>query len=192
MISCLVVRSIKPFAFFRRSKGGVLAPTDLIDGRPVLEILRNKHPEGQTMEPNCIRSKHPRKLPYHSAVLDKLSARLVRKHAMKTHGSAGSSSLDVDDWRRLLSAFGQTSTNLCKLFAKFAKRLATSIVPPDDLIRQDLTSLGGKMQLHLGRKCGIEHAIHSLRHSFDDPENEAILLIDAENAFNVLNRQTSL
>ena len=147
---------------------------------------------------------------------------------MKTHGSAGPSGLDADDWRRLLSAFGQT-TNLCKLVAKFAKRLATSIIPPDDLIanngcrlvaldkcpgvrpigigevmrritgriivdciRQDLTSLGGNMQLYLGQKCSIEHAKHSLRHSFDDPENEAILITDAKNAFNVLNRQTAL
>ena len=46
-------------------KGGVLAPTDLIDGRPVLEILRDKHPEGQPLEPNCIQSQHPRTLPYH-------------------------------------------------------------------------------------------------------------------------------
>ena len=53
---------------------------------------------------------------------------------MKTHGSAGPSGLDADDRRRLLSAFGQTSTNLCKLVAKFAKRPATSIIPPDDLI----------------------------------------------------------
>ena len=148
---------------------------------------------------------------------------------METHGSAGPSGLDADDWRSLLSAFGQTSTNLCKLGVKFAKRLATSIIPPDyliayngcrlvaldkfpgvipigigevmrritgriivDCIRQDLTSLGGNMQLCLGQKCGIEHVIHSLRHSFDDPENEAILLIDARNAFNVLNRGTAL
>ena len=76
-------------------KGGVLAPTDLIDGRPVLEILGDKHPEGQPLEPNCIQSEHPRTLPYHPAV-------------------------------------------------------------------------------------------------FDDPENEAILLIDAKNAFNVLNRRTAL
>ena len=148
---------------------------------------------------------------------------------MKTHGRAGPSGLDADDWRRLLSAFGQTSTNLCKLVAKFAKKPATSIIPPDDLIayngcrlvaldkcpgvspigigevmrritgrimvdciRQDLTSLVGNMQLCLGQKCGIEHAIHSLRYSFDDPENEAILLIDAKNAFNVLKRRTAL
>ena len=119
--------------------------------------------------------------------------------------------------------------NLCKLVARFAKRLATSIMPPHDLIayngcrlmaldkcpgvrpigidevmcritgriivdciRQDLTSLGGNMQLYLGQKCGIEHAIHSLRDIIDDPENEAILLIDSKNAFNVLNRRTAL
>ena len=208
-------------------KGGVLAPTNLIDGRPVLEILRDKHPEGQPLEPNCIQNNHPRSLPYHPAVFDKISARLVRKHAMKAHGSAGPSGLD--DWRRLLSAFGQTSTNLRKLVAKFARRLATSIIPSDDLIayngcrlvaldkcpglrpigigevmrrisgriivdcsRQDQTSLGGNMQLCLGQKCGIDHAITSIPHSFDDPENEAILLIDAKNGFKVLNRRTVL
>ena len=34
-------------------KSGVLAPTDLIDGRPVLEISRDKHPEAQTFEPRA-------------------------------------------------------------------------------------------------------------------------------------------
>ena len=193
-----------------------------------IKILHDKHTEGQPLEPNCIQSKHPRTLPYHHAFFDKISARLVRRHAMRTHGSAGPSSLDADDWRRPLSAFGQTSTKLCNLFAKFSKRLARSIIPTDDLIayngcrlvvlykcpsvrpvgigevmrringrivdciRQDLTSLGGNMQLCLGQKCGIEHAIHLIHHSFDDPENEAILLIDANNAFNVLKRRTAL
>ena len=45
------------------------------------------------------------------------------------------------------------------------------------------------VQLCLGQKFEIEH---SLRHSFDDPEKEAIQLIDAKNAFNVLNRRTAL
>ena len=59
-------------------------------------------------------------------------------------------------------------------------------------IRQVLTSLGGNMQLCLGQNCGIEHAIHSLRLSFDDPENEAILIFDAKNAFSEFNRQTAI
>ena len=33
-------------------KGGVLAPTNLTDGRPFLDILRVKHPEGQPLKPN--------------------------------------------------------------------------------------------------------------------------------------------
>ena len=115
-------------------KGGALAPDNLIDGRPLLENLRDKYPEGQPLEPNCIQSKHPRTLPYHPAVFDKISARLVQKPAMKTLGCAGPSRLDADDWRRLLATFGQTSMNLCKLVAMFFKRLATSIIPPDDLI----------------------------------------------------------
>ena len=133
-----------------------------------------------------IQSKHPRTLTYHPAVFNKLSVRLVRKHKIKTHGSA---------WRRLLSAFGQASTNLFKLVAKFVTKLATSIIPTDYLIayngsrlvaldkrssvsvqyfcigeilhritgriivnciRQDLISLGGNTQLCRGQKCGIE------------------------------------
>ena len=212
-----------------KHKVGVLVPTNLIDGRPVLEILGDKYPEGQPLESNCIQSEHPLTLPYHPAVFDKISARLLQKHAMKTHGSAGPSVLHADYWRRLLSAFGHTSTNLCKLVARFARRLATSIISTDDLIahngcrlkaldkypgvrsigigevmrsitgrkivdciRQNLASRGGNMQLHLGQKCGIEHAIHSLCHSYNDPEIESILLIDAKNAFNVLNRRTAL
>ena len=149
---------------------------------------------------------------------------------MKTHGSAGTSSFEADDWRRLPSAFGHTSTTMCKLVAKFAKRPATSIISPDDLIAynrcrlktldkrpvvrpngtgevmrhisggiivdcitQDLTTLIANKQLCLGQKCSIEHAIHALCHSFDDdPEKEAIILIDAKNAFNVHNRQKAL
>ena len=70
-------------------KSGVLALTDLIDGRPVLEILQHRHPDRQPLEPNCIQSQHPRTLPYHPTIFVKISARLVRNHAMKSHVSAG-------------------------------------------------------------------------------------------------------
>ena len=52
-------------------KVSVLAPTYLKDGRPVLEILRDKLPEGQPFETNCIQSEHPRTLHYHPTVFDK-------------------------------------------------------------------------------------------------------------------------
>ena len=57
-------------------------------------------------------------------------------------------------------------------------------------IQTDLKQLGGNQQLCVGQHCGIEHALHSLRANFD--ENEAVLLVDATNAFNLLNRKLAL
>ena len=59
-------------------------------------------------------------------------------------------------------------------------------------LSNDLKLLGQSDQLCLGQKCGIEHAIHALRHEFETPQAEAMLLIDAENAFNSLNLKLAL
>ena len=59
-------------------------------------------------------------------------------------------------------------------------------------VENDLKLLGKNLQLCLGEKCGIEHAIHSLRKQFETPETQGILLIDAKNAFNSLNRDLAL
>ena len=57
-------------------------------------------------------------------------------------------------------------------------------------IQTDLKQLGGSQQLCMGQRSGIEHANYSLRGNFD--ENEAVLLIDATNAFKLLNRKLAL
>ena len=59
-------------------------------------------------------------------------------------------------------------------------------------ISNDLKALGGNNQLCLGQKSGIEHAIHSLREKFEYDDSEAMLLIDAKNAFISLNRSLPL
>ena len=58
--------------------------------------------------------------------------------------------------------------------------------------KSDFKNLAKNFQLRLGQKCGIKYAIHSLRNEFEKPETDAILLIDAENAFNSLNRELGL
>ena len=57
-------------------------------------------------------------------------------------------------------------------------------------IQTDLKQLGGNQQLCMGQRCGIEHAIHSLRTNFH--ENETVFVIDATNAFTLFNRKLAL
>ena len=59
-------------------------------------------------------------------------------------------------------------------------------------LKSELRVLGSNYQLCLGQKCGIEYAIHTLRKQYERTDSDAMLLIDAENAFNSLNRMLAL
>ena len=59
-------------------------------------------------------------------------------------------------------------------------------------LKNELMSLGSNYQLCLGQKCGIEYAIHTLRNQYSKFSADAVLLIDAENAFNSLNLKLAL
>ena len=59
-------------------------------------------------------------------------------------------------------------------------------------LKNEFMSLGLNYQLCLGQKCGIEYAIHTLRDQNSKTSADAVLLIDAENAFNSLNRKLAL
>ena len=60
------------------------------------------------------------------------------------------------------------------------------------VLGQDVLEAIGSVQLCAGQKGGCEAAVHALRTSFESDSTEAILLVDAKNAFNSLNRQTAL
>ena len=60
------------------------------------------------------------------------------------------------------------------------------------VVKKDITDAAGPLQTCSGLKAGIEAAIHAMRGKFGDDESEGILLVDAENAFNKLNRKTAL
>ena len=59
-------------------------------------------------------------------------------------------------------------------------------------IREDIINAAGPLQTCAGLKSGIEASIHAMRKVFEKDSTEAVLLVDAENAFNNLNRKAAL
>ena len=60
------------------------------------------------------------------------------------------------------------------------------------VIRDDIQEVTGSIQLCAGQTAGIESAIHATRLRFSSEETEGVLVVDASNAFNSLNRQAAL
>ena len=58
--------------------------------------------------------------------------------------------------------------------------------------KNDVLKAAGSLQVCAGHESGAEAAIHSIHDIFQVEETEAILLIDAENAFNAINRKVML
>ena len=115
-------------------------------------------------------------------------------------------------------SFKRSSINLCESIATLTRRLCTEFVDPltiepivgngevrpigvGEVIRriigkcvtrvakQDVMNASGAMQLCAGQKRGGEAAIHGMCNIFEADEIYAVLLVDASNAFNSLNRR---
>jgi len=56
----------------------------------------------------------------------------------------------------------------------------------------DILEAGGPLQFCAGQDAGCEAAIHAMRSVFAEENTEAVLLVDASNAFNSLNRKVAL
>ena len=57
---------------------------------------------------------------------------------------------------------------------------------------EDVLESAGCVQICAGHKGGAEAAIHAVRQIFEENEDDAVVLIDASNAFNSLNRKAAL
>ncbi len=60
------------------------------------------------------------------------------------------------------------------------------------ILSPDIQDAAGPLQACAGQVGGCEAAIHAMRQIFNNPEAEGALLIDAENAFNSINRIAAL
>ena len=58
--------------------------------------------------------------------------------------------------------------------------------------KEDVINSVGSLQVCAGRNAGAEAAIHAMHDIYENNDTEAILLIDAENAFNSINREAMI
>ena len=59
-------------------------------------------------------------------------------------------------------------------------------------ISPDIVKSAGSIQLCAGQQAGCEAAVHAMNQIFQEEETDALLLVDATNAFNSINRQAML
>ena len=81
---------------------------------------------------------------------------------------------------------GVRPIGVCEVVRRICSKAILSIIRPDIL------KAAGTLQLCAGQEAGCEAAVHALRRMFDDENTEGVLLVDASNAFNNLNRQAAL
>ena len=60
------------------------------------------------------------------------------------------------------------------------------------VIKPDILESGGSLQLCTGLPSGCEAAVHAMKDIFEEEETDGLLLVNASNAFNSLNRETLL
>ena len=60
------------------------------------------------------------------------------------------------------------------------------------VLKSELISSTAPIQTCAGIPGGIEASIHAMRRIYEDPATEGILLVDASNAFNSMNRKAAL
>ena len=208
---------------------GVLSLDEIVKGKTVEQTLIEIHPPSKPIDENCITPVSNETISFHPSIFDQINGQQIKKAAMRTHGLHGPSGLDENEWRRILTHFGQQSVEISKTIARIANKLATEELNPDLMetynacrlipldknpgvrpigigevmrmiigrtitkcLKNELMSIGSNYQLCLGQKCGIEYAIHTLRDQYSKTSANAVLLIDAENAFNSLKRKLAL
>ena len=198
------------------------------DGRSVKEHLLEKHPSPQPLHPSAISDQPPIPAP-HPTFYDRIDGPFICSVALQMNGSAGPSGLDAKAWKRICCSFHNTSSDLCKVLAKIARKLCTLFVDPQGIeaftacrlialdknpgvrpigigetlrrliskailkvTKDEIHRTVGSLQLCAGQDPACESGVLAMEAMFENDKTEAVMLVDASNAFNSLNREAAL
>ena len=75
---------------------------------------------------------------------------------------------------------------ICEVARRIIGKAVLSVVNPE------IQQAAGSLQLCAGQPGGIEAAIHAMHTIYDNPDTDGVLLVNARNAFNSLNRDAAL
>ena len=81
---------------------------------------------------------------------------------------------------------GVRPIGVCEVVRRIVGKAVLSV------IGKDIAQAAGPLQLCAGHTAGCEAAVHAMRKVFSDVSTDAVILVDAANAFNNLNRQVAL
>ena len=113
------------FAKLTDTSKGVLSLEETVKGQTVEQILIEKHPPAKPVSSNYITPCSEDTIPFHSSTFDQINPQKIWRAAMTILGSHGPSGLDANEWRRILTHFGQQSVEISKTLAKIAQKIST-------------------------------------------------------------------
>ena len=102
------------------TSNGILSLDEIVKGKTVEHTLIEKHLPYVPIDENCITPVSNETIPLHPLIFDQINGQDIKKAAIRTHGSHGRSGLDANEWRRILTHFGQQSNEISKTIAKIA------------------------------------------------------------------------
>ena len=101
-VSC-IERRMKEW---RDESGAMILPLDrMIDGKPVRDVLREKHPVSRPLHPATLlqQEEEAKAPPHHPMMFDEINGLCILKSALKTEGGAGPSAVDASLCRQCLN-----------------------------------------------------------------------------------------
>ena len=87
--------------------------------KTVRDVLEEKHPEPQPAHIEAF-LRDANNVDFHPDIFENITGEVIRAAPLNTQGAARPSGLNALSWRRLCTAFGQTSNDLCAALAAVA------------------------------------------------------------------------